>query len=744
MSKITLKLFGSERPEAGYIAWSPVPLTIERASPSDGTSVILKSSPINKGSIPRVVFMDKVGAVPTDEIKVNFGSDNTKMIYVAGKFQPEERHNGASEDGKDIKIEAAWDNKPQDVVGCLEVMIRVRKDANELSEKARNDFLKALASLNGIKESDAGGAGKGIYVTDFVGMHVEGAGETEHGDSHFLPWHRLYLLDLERLLQKVNPAVSLPYWRFDKPAPNLFTKNFMGETETIPNDTELTPGTSEHCAEFSSSNPIFEWKIEDVPGISRSAYFDTKKEAAQGIPAAVPNQEGAFRLIKEVATLALGGTNEPEFGTRRRGSRDGFSEMEGTPHGAAHTSFNGYINSVPVAPKDPLFFLLHCNVDRLWALWQFIFYRDAVSDKRSYPYQKRLEIIAQSDGLITGSFPDHYKVVDAPQWPWDSSFSKPGNLRPPGTRSGNFTESSLGGKDFSNRPPSLADAIDAYGFHDPSNNLGIAYDDVPFGHDRPIGQAAKIITQGSENQVMIISDYRRDLLDEIKDFENQGEVIDQATKKILEIARDPNEVDKLIKIINDSESSINDQVSAIDTLNNVSNFSPQVRSRLPEIINALRGMMTSPYKPLRIRALATLAMRKDEIAQELLTKELESDKEEKDKLVSTSMAISMLGRDEKAIKAPLLLKIAAKPPTPESFREAIRHIPAALDSESFQILQKINNSRNRGKTTTPSDVASSLVTGVVGVTNENAEVEDKNKNIESEVNKIKAEILQNL
>ena len=44
-----------------------------------------------------------------------------------------------------------------------------------------------------------------------------------HGFSAFYPWHRAYLLDLERELQNIDPSVSLPYWRFDQPAPGLFT-----------------------------------------------------------------------------------------------------------------------------------------------------------------------------------------------------------------------------------------------------------------------------------------------------------------------------------------------------------------------------------------------------------------------------------------------------------------------------------------------------------------------------------------
>jgi hypothetical protein len=47
-----------------------------------------------------------------------------------------------------------------------------------------------------------------------------------------------------------------------------------------------------------------------------------------------------------------------------------FRRMEGAPHGFAHTSFDGPVNNPPTAPKDPLFFLLHVNVDRLWAFWE--------------------------------------------------------------------------------------------------------------------------------------------------------------------------------------------------------------------------------------------------------------------------------------------------------------------------------------------------------------------------------------
>ena len=79
-----------------------------------------------------------------------------------------------------------------------------------------------------------------------------------------MPWHRLYLLDLERQLQAVRPAVTLPYWQFDQAAPNLFTEDFMGAMDRIPRDSrqpggEFDPGGTLNpvLARFTLDDPSF-------------------------------------------------------------------------------------------------------------------------------------------------------------------------------------------------------------------------------------------------------------------------------------------------------------------------------------------------------------------------------------------------------------------------------------------------------------------------------------------------------
>jgi hypothetical protein len=166
-------------------------------------------------------------------------------------------------------------------------------------------------------------------------MHVGPTLGESHGNWGFLPWHRSYLLDLERDLQSIDANVTLPYWRFDKAAPQVFTPDFMG----FPN--------AQDRLQFTPGHPFNQWTAEGQLGITRRT----------GFPAAT-NPPG---LKTETSTIAFGGGLFAAFGKPIGQSNAG---TEGNPHGLAHTSFRfGYIINPATAPRDPMFFLLHANVD---------------------------------------------------------------------------------------------------------------------------------------------------------------------------------------------------------------------------------------------------------------------------------------------------------------------------------------------------------------------------------------------
>ena len=126
-------------------------------------------------------------------------------------------------------------------------------------------------------------------------MHLSPASREAHGNIGFLPWHRAYLLDLERELQAIDPSVALPYWRFDQPAPNVFTRQFMG----VPD--------SAGRVQFTAGHPFGTWRTDGQLGILE----------------ATPSANAAPAVRNETQTIALGGAapNAAYGDVRRDGGR---------------------------------------------------------------------------------------------------------------------------------------------------------------------------------------------------------------------------------------------------------------------------------------------------------------------------------------------------------------------------------------------------------------------------------------
>jgi tyrosinase len=372
-----------------------VPVTVSARSAAGGGGLALADVLTHQGAATLNVTLPASGA------PVN--------IWVGGAFgRPSARFG-------DVTLEVRPQAAGGQLLGSHPTMVRVRKDANTLTAAERNRFLAALATLNG--------RGAGPF-RNFRDMHVSGAPDQEaHGGPGFLPWHRAYLLDFERELQAIDPEVSLPYWRFDRPAPNVFTRDFMG----------LPSGGQ---ARFSAANPLLTWVAAGPAGVQRGS----------GVG---PSTQPALR--SEAQTLALGGAGVDYANFRR---------MQGDPHGSAHMAHGfGWITNPATAPRDPLFFLLHCNVDRLWAKWQWAARLHSPTDPRSF--------------TPAAGFPAGHRLNDA-MWPWCGPLQAPRPVTAPGQ--------GLAGSAMTTAPgasPQVRHMIDYLGTVGAAH-LGFAYDDVPF------------------------------------------------------------------------------------------------------------------------------------------------------------------------------------------------------------------------------------------------------------------------
>ncbi|WP_060539309.1 MULTISPECIES: tyrosinase family protein [unclassified Ensifer] len=141
---------------------------------------------------------------------------------------------------------------------------------------------------------------------------------------NFLPWHRACLLYFEEIVRHVSGVeeFTLPYWDYtmDGVLPEEFRR----------------PG-----------DPV--WGV---------LYVDERRASVN---------TGASITTASVNLNALRNPGYYESATRL-----GFNnEIDGGIHGAVHVNVGTTQNmgSVDFAGRDPIFWLHHCNIDRLWAAW---------------------------------------------------------------------------------------------------------------------------------------------------------------------------------------------------------------------------------------------------------------------------------------------------------------------------------------------------------------------------------------
>jgi tyrosinase len=397
------------RLSSGALQTPPVAVRLSNFDPGTGGQILFANAPVPAGTTATSASLNL--SLPANGDWVQF--------VIAGQF------NRPSERDKDAVIEVREDRFDGVVLGRAALMVRVRKDADRLTEEERDRFLNALAELNS--------SAFGNYVLHQT-IHAI-AGSQAHSGPAFLPWHRAFILRLERELQAIDPSVTLPYWKFDVQAPGIFHEDFLGVSDQT--------GSSSHLARFDSGNPLSTWTIQSLSGIHRDPIF---------LPTSHPS------VNSELTTLALGG-----------GVYSGFSAMEGNPHNPSHTQTGGgyWLSSVSTAVRDPLFFLLHCNADRLWAKWQWAFNRFDPAQASSYSPQ----------GAYPGSGfpgPGHYALNQ--MWPWNGLTGSPY----PATAPGGPLPLSPVVVGPPPRQPTPGNMLAYLGDLSSPAGMDFAYDDVPF------------------------------------------------------------------------------------------------------------------------------------------------------------------------------------------------------------------------------------------------------------------------
>lgn len=317
--------------------------------------------------------------------------------------------------------------------------LQVRKSVVALTPPEKSALVNALRAL---KATVPNGSEISLY-DQFVLRHVltmgfrrslgatgPAQGNPAHSYPAFLPWHRQFLREFEQALQTVDPNVTLPYWDWTDPQAlavmlqdDLMGGSGQGTTVDI-------PGLGAFAGGEVKSGPFADWELNP------SIHFDPITLTSQGphllrfvtLPpfdqyplsqAAIDDLfahdhyevfnaliEGALVLSQGdyVEGWALHAYGHSVIGGSRVDQTDW---AKGTPH---QLEILGTMDSIPSSPYDPIFWLHHANVDRLWAEWQ----DQGHTGDDFYP--------------ATGK-PYGHNLHD-PMWPWDGGASAPGSYGP--------------------------------------------------------------------------------------------------------------------------------------------------------------------------------------------------------------------------------------------------------------------------------------------------------------------------
>jgi len=289
--------------------------------------------------------------------------------------------------------------------------MQLRRNLYSLNASERGQLVTAFL---GLKQS-------GIY-DEFVRLHQRAMSvatpwqaeqldpmtrNAAHRGPAFLPWHREYLLRFERALQQIVPGITLPYWDWatDAALPDFKQAEIWG-SDLLGGDGDPQDNYAIKDGPFAGAmwpipqnldGPVLRrrfgvYEVVDDDGNIRlqnlqiSGQTELDSALAEGVydAASYNTTANGFRRTVE-------GWNPPPTGTLT-GSR-----MHNIVHlwvgGAWVVNDSGSLSThvgsmLPgTSPNDPVFFLHHCFVDKIWADWQDL---QQANNPAGYPHYEPL------------------------------------------------------------------------------------------------------------------------------------------------------------------------------------------------------------------------------------------------------------------------------------------------------------------------------------------------------------------
>ncbi|KAK6222866.1 hypothetical protein LQW54_000676 [Pestalotiopsis sp. IQ-011] len=253
----------------------------------------------------------------------------------------------------------------------------VRKEWRTLSNSEKQSYLSAVQCLKKAPaQTQATYAGVRNRYDDFMAQHINRT-DFIHFVGFFQPWHRMFVAQYESELRSVcGYTGAQPYWNWSLDA--------WSETAFV-NSPVFDPVNG-----FGGNGPYIDSSNDTsvrlhIPGKTGCVLDGPFKNTSVNMGPGYNTSYNPHCLTRDLApslavqklnisgvAYTLAARTFAEFDVRVEG---GVEVADMTYHGGGHLSVGGDLGemgNIYSSPGDPLFYLHHANMDRLWYTWQLL------------------------------------------------------------------------------------------------------------------------------------------------------------------------------------------------------------------------------------------------------------------------------------------------------------------------------------------------------------------------------------
>ena len=256
--------------------------------------------------------------------------------------------------------------------------MKCRKNVKSLTADEKNRFVNAFLALKA--QDSVLHPGAQSRYDDFVETHLLAMHDMTthmmrpeswaHNGSIFLPWHRELLYQFEQLLQSVDSSVTIPYWDWTRAKaagdPGYpFMHTFLGADGTDSNSDRVMrePGApSPYPYEFDPEDWSADLEVFD-PGDSLNFF---QRQFGEFNPPGTTNDAPS---LPSNDTVEVGTSTTFRSAISATATYTQLRARSEDLHNLVHRYCGGNMLRM-TSPNDPVFFLHHANIDRMWSIWQ--------------------------------------------------------------------------------------------------------------------------------------------------------------------------------------------------------------------------------------------------------------------------------------------------------------------------------------------------------------------------------------